>query len=247
MWSDRGTAVAGAKPDTAITASVESIYRFLLATSVALLMLSLIGQLAVHWAPDFLGRDWYALQFDVDREQSIPTLFAILLHLGASVSAALVSWSLRQTMQAHALPWLLVSGLFVLTMIDEQVGNHERLIEPLRARFDAGGGFHYAWFIAGLPLAALLALCFLRPVLSLPRNIRLTTMTAAGLFLAGALGAEMLGGAYVAAGNRLHSAGMEAFLHLEEGLEMIGVSTFIYAMLRFRVEYFGACQVQLSR
>lgn len=232
-------------PPATVHWQVSSVYRLLLWITATLLAFSFLGQMLMHLSPDLPGRMTFSTQFDVDREQSLPTLFSIFLHLAASLSAAMVAWTLRQQVLPQVRAWLMVSAVFVLTMIDEQVGNHEKLIQPLRARFDASGGFHYAWVIVGIPVAGLLTLIFLRPVLALPRDIRKLVVLSAALFLGGALGAEMLGGAYVSAGNSLHSLGMEPFLHLEEGLEMVGLSTFIYALLSYRVRYFGAFSLDL--
>ena len=238
---------AGLAAGLVLKGRVGAVYRLLLICSATLIALSFAGQMAVHLAPDFLGRDFFALNFDVDHERSVPTLFSVLLHLCACVSAFLVGWTLRQSMRPFATMWLLVALLFMLTMVDEHVSAHERLMEPLSSRFeDRSGVFYFSWVIVGLPLAGLLAMAFLRPVLALPRDIRRLVILSAALFLGGAVGVEMLGGGYIAAGSHWRAAGMEPFLHVEEGLEMFGLSTFIYAMLRYRVEFFGPVELRLG-
>ena len=54
------------------------VARFLVIVVLSLTALSLIGQAAKHFLPDFVLRDRFAEIFDVDQEGNIPTLYSAL-------------------------------------------------------------------------------------------------------------------------------------------------------------------------
>ena len=61
-----------------------------------------------------------------------------------------------------------------------------------------GGPLFYSWVIPGAALVALLGIALLRFLRSLPRTTRRRLWAAGVLFLSGAIGLEMVGGAYAA-------------------------------------------------
>jgi hypothetical protein len=99
----------------------------------------------------------------------------------------------------HALirsPWrwhfLVLAVGFVLLSIDEMASIHETLLGRL-GEFLAGDVFYFTWLGTALVVVALAGLAYLRFLLALPRRFQGLFAASGALFLAGAVGAEMVG------------------------------------------------------
>lgn len=172
---------------------------------------------------------------DVDYEGSAYTWFSELLLAGAALLMFLIGRERPSTNRLVNVQWLLLSALAFFLSMDEAVSLHEKLTEPLQAALNTTSGLYFAWIIPyGIVciVGLMLAIPFLR---SLPRRTAGAMALAAGTFLAGALGCEMVGGAlmedeYALAGvlpYRMAST-------LEEALEGLGVLIIIRALLDYR-------------
>jgi hypothetical protein len=84
----------------------------------------------------------------------------------------------------------------------------------------------------GIPLAAILVLAYWRFVLTLPRQTKRLVIAAGALFVAGALGAEMVAGLWESR-NGADTHRYELITAAEEFLEMTGVLVFIYALVAY--------------
>lgn len=170
--------------------------------------------------------------FDLDREMNVPTWFSSALFLLAAVLLWKAGDLSGAVSPARRRPlWRGLALLFVLLSLDEVAAVHEMAVDPLRRLFHAGGVLYFSWVIAGAALAALVVLACGRLVLSLPSQVRARVIAAAVLFLAGALGMEMLAGRLVEQGG---GAGLAYALmaNLEEVLELSGQVVFIDGLLR---------------
>lgn len=114
--------------------------------------------------------------------------------------------------------------------LDEGSGIHENSAAPMR-RLVGGEGtwLHYAWVLAGAAVVLLVVAVLFRFWWNLPNRTRFFLALAAVIYVAGALGFEMIGG-YV---RSTISDGLKysLFVMLEESFEMLGASTAIYALL----------------
>ncbi len=115
---------------------------------------------------------------------------------------------------------------------DEAFQAHERLNDPIRRVLGGGrlGVFSFAWVVPGLVLEFLLMLVFLRFLVRLPAPTRRRVVLAAALYLGGSIGMEMLGGWLV----ELHGPNSWQYTTvttIEEGMEMAGLISFVWALL----------------
>src|SRR5690606_2124325 len=78
--------------------------------------------------------------------------------------------------------------------VDEFAIIHERLIKPVREALGTGGLLYFAWIIPYLVAVFALAVLVGPTLWRLGGRFRLLFGLSAGLFLAGAVGVEMLGG-----------------------------------------------------
>lgn len=130
--------------------------------------------------------------------------------------------------------WLILSLGFLYISMDELGCFHELLILPLQRLFGnlAHGIFFFAWVIPGIFIVILLALYFLKFLLSLPANTKYPFIFAGFLYVGGALGFELIGGNYLS----LHAARDLTYSFIttvEESMEMIGIIIFIHTLLKY--------------
>ncbi|QSA98587.1 hypothetical protein [Methylococcus sp. EFPC2] len=201
----------------------------LTATAFLLVLLNLAGLAAkFHWnvAPD---HGWVAL-FDLDRERNVPSVFSTGLILYCAALLALMG---RGTPGKNRLAWLGLACIFAFLALDELVSLHERLIEPVRAGLHASGIFYFAWLIPYGLAVVLLGLAYLRFLMGLPHSLRRTLIVSATVYLSGAVGLELLGGAYLESLHDAHNLPYELLTTLEESLEMAGMIGLARGLLRW--------------
>ena len=166
----------------------------------------------------------------LDAEGNVPTWFATLL-LAAAAGLLWVIADLTNGILSH---WRLLSLIFFGLSLDEAIALHDRLsvvLSPLNDTFRFGSlnPFYNAWTMAALPLVALLAILFARFLLRLPPRVRNLTLLAGFLYVLGAVGGEIVGGMVGSISRWNIRYGFVGLV--EETLEFLGVSLFIYAIL----------------
>lgn len=124
-----------------------------------------------------------------------------------------------------------MSWIFLFLSIDEGVQIHEVFNSAVRSKIATGGIFYYAWIIPYAALVAVFVAVFVPFLKRLPLETRRLFLVSGGIFILGAVGMEMAGG------YRIDNHGEDFYYGListvEEFLEMFGMATFCYALLRF--------------
>jgi hypothetical protein len=219
------------------TFSTKKIFTGLLLLSLFFILVHLILHALAFGVMhgDFL--DAVVNRFNVDAEQSIPTWYAQLLLFAVALLAASIALAVRKVKGAHAWEWWLLSFVFVYLSIDESTSIHEFAAEPTRELFGITSGIlFFAWYIPVLAIVALLGIFMLRWFIYLPSKTRNLLTLSFLLFVAGAVGMEVVSGAYWA-NNGFHFDFTYSVLNaIEEGLEMFGVIIAIYALLEYARE-----------
>lgn len=209
-------------PRRGIVLALSGAAALLLAASAAMAVLRIgYGHDVVFGLSHFL---------DVDREHSLPTWYeSTLMSLVAllMVLVAALEWPVRR---GEALRWTGLAAVAAFLSLDEASMLHERFVLPLDRLGALGPVQPYTWVAAGLVPVVLVTVVFLRFVLGLRRRTRNGILCGGALFLTGALGMEVAGGAWVlgAGGPDAVSAAM---VTLEEGLEMAGMLVVVDALL----------------
>jgi hypothetical protein len=163
---------------------------------------------------------------DMDAETSFPTWWQETQLLLASV-LCLILGSDQGPLRRY---WLGLAGIFVYLSADEGSQLHEGLINPMQELFDiSGGALHFAWVIPGAGAVLVFLAVYVRFWWRLPAAPRRWTAIAGVCFLLGAIGGEMLTGAYKT--ERGVDRGFAALNALEEGFEVLGASLFIFSLL----------------
>ena len=202
--------------------------RFLVLVVLSLTALSLIGQVAVHFAPDFVVRDRFAGTFNVDEEGNIPTLYSTLTLLGCAVLLRVIARTDREAGGRWSRHWTLMSIIFLGLAADEFLALHEEV----DSRLDLSGFTQWSWVAVGIVFVVAVALVFIRLIVQLPPPVRRLFILAALIYLSGAIVMETVGGHYVTVWGH-DSLSYALCTTAEELLEMMGVVVFIYALLRY--------------
>ncbi|MBE9046272.1 multidrug transporter [Pleurocapsales cyanobacterium LEGE 10410] len=186
---------------------------------------------------------WYLY---VDAERNIPTGFSTLLLLFAALLLAIITILEKQN-NFPTLHWASLSCGFLLMAADEAWSFHEKLIQPVRELLgdDNLGIFYFAWVIPGIALLTILAPFFLRFLRCLPAKIRFSFMTAATLYIGGAIGVELFGGRFAELHGTLNLT-YSMFTTVEESLEMGGAIMFIWTLLTYIAINYKEVQFQFK-
>lgn len=169
--------------------------------------------------------------FRLGYEKNIPTLYSSVTMLLCSGFLAIIAIAKKRLAKNNYFYWAGLAAIFLFLSADEFATIHERLITPLRERLGTSGIFYFAWVIPYGILGILLFLIYFRFLLSLPAKMRNLMILAGVIYVAGALGFEMIDGYWY----ELHGADIIYVLMttLEETLEMVGILVFIYALMSY--------------
>lgn len=213
------------------TISSSKVKAMLTYSVIVLVVLNLIGLFLNY----FFGDDFvygFVPKFNLDAENNIPTYYSSLLLLTAAGLLYVISKAMKKRGNIYANYWLSLSLIFLYLSIDESSSIHELLIHPLRSALNLSGVLYFSWVIVGFAVVIAIAIIYLRFLLELPRNTKISFVLAASVYVGGALGIELLGGFYSSNyGESNYVYGL--ITTTEEMLEMTGVVIFINALIKF--------------
>lgn len=180
--------------------------------------------------------------FNVRQEANIPSFFSGCLFLVDAMLLLLV-WHIRRLHRGPRATWLCLAGLFVFLSFDELFSVHERFTGPLRATFHTSGPLFYAWVLLYGAAVILLAAAFWPTWRRLESIHRRWLALSAALYLAGALGLEMVGVAHLVASGMRGDLWFGLLYTMEESLEMAGLITFAYALMFLAQDDNDGCSI----
>lgn len=169
--------------------------------------------------------------FDFDEEFNIPTLYSAITLLFSAL-LLLNIYRITDGDKNLKLPWLILAGIFLFLSFDETFGLHEYLSWHTKETFDLSGYLYFSWIIPYGFVTALIGIVYIPFLKRLPKKVMFLFITAGFIFVLGAVGIEAMGAKQFEAYGR---GNIEYFLYytLEESLEMIGISIFIFALLLY--------------
>jgi hypothetical protein len=186
--------------------------------------------------------------FDLNGEQNVPTYFNACLHLFSSLLLAIIAVLKKRTRDPFARQWVVLCAGFLFMAFDEAAGLHELMGRPMEEFLGerATGFLHFAWVVPGILIVLFFGMWFTRFLLHLPPRIRMLVVTAGVLFIGGAVGVELFEGRHAAI-HGSHNLVFDAFVLVEETLEMTGLTVFIYAMLGYVENNYGEIRFAIGR
>jgi hypothetical protein len=193
--------------------------------------------IAAHWTFVLLAASGHKQLLGLPRlffmgnEANVPAFFSALAIMAAAVLAALIARTERIDGK-WAARWLVVGALLVFMSFDEAASIHE-LLDRVEARRADAGIFYYAWVIPYFALVVIVAASLFAFWLRLPARTRTGLAVSAAVYCAGAIGMELVQGAFAAQAGRAayRTLRMSVYITFEEGAEMLGVALLIRTLL----------------
>lgn len=168
----------------------------------------------------------------MDREKNIPTYFSTLILLCCSVLLFIIFLFRRKQRDKEYGYWGGLAIIFLILSLDEFVGFHELTVDPVKETLNLSGFLSFGWVVPAFFVLIIFGVAFFKFVISLDTRIRYWFIISGALYLSGALGMELIGG-YL-----METSGSGTFIYalctnIEETLEMLGISFFIYTLLKY--------------
>ncbi len=228
-------------PDTFI--DVAKVVRALFLAAGGLVLLHLVGLVSAY---GFGHGNVFGVVpfFHLDLEVNAPSWFSSVLAL---VGAALffVIWRRLLFDGKRSLEWFLLSVIFVFISVDESASLHEMLIVPVRDWLGLSGLLYFAWVVP-YGLAVLILTVALLPFLRrLEGEVRWRLIVAAVVYLAGAVGVELVGGLIYESLGEQRNLTYDLVITCEETLEMAGLILLIRAQLLFLRKHLPVMRLSL--
>lgn len=173
-------------------------------------------------------------RFNMDREASVPTWFAQMILFTVALLAGWIGLSKFKLREVFATSWFALCALFVYLSIDEGAEIHELATDPMQNLLEVDSGLlFFSWVVPAMIAVVFVSLVFLRFFLHLPRDTRKLLILAFFCFVGGAVGIEMISGAYWQAQEFQFNFSYRILNMLEEGFENTGTIIAIYALMRY--------------
>jgi len=194
------------------------------------------SRLILAWPEPSLLQGEVLRIFSIGAESGLATWFTIIMMLSIVLVSVLIGLAERAAQSRGWRQWIAVAVVFGFASLDEQIQLHEMWVEPFREIFGiTTGPFILAWVIPAIALSFVLALVFLPFVLRLPTRTRIWIIAAVALWLAGAIGLEMVDSATFEirqAMDPVVAHWVSAILYTtEEAMEMLGVAVLLHTLL----------------
>jgi hypothetical protein len=207
---------------------------------------------AAHIATRFLtlvvGDDFFygfVPMFNFDKERNAPSYFSSLSMAFIALLVSIVAAANKG--KRYFWHWTIMAAIFLFVSFDELVALHEQMIQPLRSAFEFTGFLFYPWVIVYGALLVVLIVKYARFIWDLPSKTRFLFLIAAGLYISGALGLEMVGGHIYALNGSGNNLEYMFLTTIEETLEIAGTILFIHALLIYIQVHLPRLKLKLAR
>ena len=240
---------------TSINISSKKIAYALLGT-IAFLLLANLAVIYLRFVRGFEHLRGFIHGFYFDAEANFPSLYSALAIFLCSVLLWLIGSLQREKASKHSFYWKFLSIVFVFLAMDEFGSLHEYMIQPLRGLMDRSSMdsdyLYFAWFIPYTIVVVIIGLVLFRFLFKLPSRTRWLFIIGGAIFIAGAVGMEMVGGKYWAAqgwaidGSDDVDLQYALIITVEELLEMVGIVIFVFALSEYYFRSIGKYTITVS-
>jgi hypothetical protein len=204
------------------------------AAAVAACGLATIGVVTnLHYAFAARPPDAFQRYVDVNAEGNLPAWFSVTLLAGCAAATCAVAQVHRVAgRRSIAAPWFALAALVAFVSLDEMTSIHEASGRVLRRYAEVPVLGKYAWILPGAFAAVLVGWVLLVAVRSMTTAGRRSLVFAGGLFVAAALGMELLEAVLLNDGRNYLGRSMHLLTGAQELLEMLGAVLFLHATAR---------------
>lgn len=212
------------------------VFRFLLLIIglLTLANLAVLGAFSAGWVDSTDKRVVDLFYFA--HEGNVPTWFSTVQLVACSFVLGLIARAKSARGDPYTFHWKLLCAIFLLLSLDETAHVHESFNRYIHATLSPGGLLYYPWVALGLLAIVLLAVIFAKFLIALDVPTRRGFLLAGGIFLAGALGMESIGG-WIEETRGKENWAYFTEATLEELFEMLGMTVFLVVLLdRYRAD-----------
>ncbi|MBI1260575.1 MAG: hypothetical protein GC184_02505 [Rhizobiales bacterium] len=228
-------------PDNAI--SLRMAGNVLVATSLVVIALGLFREWFVyHFGEETVFQDMRHIALDA--EQCLAAWYSSLTMVVCAGLLACITRMTYRRQQPDVGYWLVLTIVFIGLSLDESTSVHELALEPIQGALHTSGPFLFAWVIPALILVPAFGIFYLGFLRRLPAPYGMWFFLSGAVFVAGALGMEMVGGVtYEAYG----ATGLKYIMSfaLEESLEIIAMTSFLVSLLSYVKYMYGRLELEL--
>ena len=170
-------------PTLFIHLSPRKTIRFLLFAVISLGVASIVGQFSLYFLPDYPLKYTFASLFNVDGELTIPAVYSAATLLLCSVLLSIIAYTKKISADRYVRHWGALSIIFLVLSLDEILGLHEIMSNPLGSELQPRGVFYPAWVIPGASFVFICLLAFVRFLADIPSQTRRLFLIAGTLFV----------------------------------------------------------------
>ena len=211
--------------------SAKRVTRFLLSIIALLIFFNLTERAIVYGLNARYNTQLISHYFNFDQEANFPSLYSALALGFCSYLLAIISIFKKAQKARYAKHWKTLSLIFLFLALDEACSIHELFIPVLRGAMNAKGIFYFTWVVPAFFLLIVFLVAFRNFIKNLPKKTKTLFILAGTIYVAGALGMELVGG-YIADTMGYNTFyGMAATI--EELLEMLGIVIFVNGLLSY--------------
>jgi hypothetical protein len=210
-----------------------------------LVVLSTLGQISRHVYDrgSLLG---LVDLFYLDAEANIPTAYSSFIWVLCSLASAVIAIGKKQVGDRSYKYWQGFMLTFAYIALDEFAQIHE-LFSSLKRIWNLGGVFYFIWIIPGSLFVLFFFLKYFGFLKTLPMKTRSLMIFAGGIFVAGAIGVEMIGAWYTDLFGYHADLTYALITTVEEVLEMLSVLMLLYTLLSYLGDQAQALQIKVLR
>lgn len=191
-------------------------------------------------------RDGWMNLFNLDRELNFPSWYSTIMIGFCSLLLRLIAIGKKKQGDRYAKDWQLLAFIFLYLALDELLSIHEIFIIPeISEALHLPWFLHSMWVIPGVIFVIWFAKRFIQFVRHLPPRSKKHFVSAAFIYIGGALIMEMVGSYFAEAQGQQHLS-YALVATIEEFMEMVGVVIFIYGLLSYLGEWARTLDLQID-
>ena len=199
---------------------------------VWVLVVLTVAGIAAEYSRTLLGSKSTLVDlFSLTEEKNVPTWWSSFLLATCSIVLGTIAATKTGTAGEFKRHWAVLAAIFCYLSIDEFVEIHE-LLTAVPGLGNLHGLLYYGWVVPAAFVVLAFALSYLKFLFHLPMTTRIKVALAGALFVGGALGVELILGAWTETHDEDNFVWAMIGL-VEESMEIMGSSLFLYALLEY--------------
>ena len=200
-----------------------------------------------RYHPAFIGWPQTLRILDLEKEASLGTWFSVIGLVVCALLFGVIAYATREEDGPFQRHWWFLALVFLGFSLDEQAKFHDAGGgggDAFRERLGLSGPLYFGWVVVALISVAGVAFAYRHFIVALPGRTRTLLIAAAGLYVGGEVGAEMVNAWLM--DTRGKDLLYNTFTSLEEFLGLMGIVVTLSALLNHVRQHVGNLLVRAS-